>query len=419
MSACFNLLNTILRRFEQSNNENDKKRNKKIFELILETIDENVSKNIENDIKKNCISNANNFFLSLYNQIKVEKNTVYNEILFVILNFEFKSFKQIFPLTLIKDKMKWKNEEEAIFNIKFPESEEMLESMSIWKLLILKKHFSNAIIQEKINTNSFESINSASNIIFETFSLKKCQVNFLIGYMFLFIEAEKNLNLLQRSKFEGFLLMSINKIVNEYKKRPELYFETIISFLNQIGNMLKKTFYKEIIKQLYFKISLIFFRFLSDVLLINSQNSPIKNNIKEIEIFTEILLYNLINLYQFDVFFSDESAFLSSNLCQFTSDLIFFVLEEYNLMISLPSIDVELTREPDSKTKKSLMFRRDNRLEFFTYLIYLKKFAKMMKSIDLNIYLQNQICSNFKLKFVASHLFLHKIENGPSYLKVG
>jgi hypothetical protein len=133
------------------------------------------------------------------------------------------------------------------------------------------------------------------------------------------------------------------------------------------------------------------------------------------------VLLHLNELYNFDMFFSNEETFLTSTLCKFASELVFQALEEYNLMISLPSIDQGPLKfdELDVLKRRSVMFRKDNQFQLLTYLLYLQMLSNTRKSIDLNEYLQNELGKSFKLRFLAQYIQTHDMDYGGIYFKVG
>ena len=385
---------------------------------ILELIDVLFAKEKNGATTKQLFTKTNTFFIEFFTKTQKENTPFLNSLIFVLINFKFICFSQLFPENYVTEKLKFNIIQNSISNIQFPKNKENLPSKQLFEFCLIKLYFSNKTEIKKSDLGFLDSIISQGNLIYSSALLSTNQFEFIRMCVFLIFYAEKRTDLLQESKYEGFVMMSISKLLQAYLKKPEIYFSLIISTINHISHLVRKTFHKESVKQVYYKISLIFFRIYSEVFLYSKSKLNKKSKIREVSNFCNTILINLTQLYNFDVFFSNEDSFIRSSLCKFSSSLIFQVLEEYSLMISLPSIDANKNFDDDPRKKGSIVLRNDNRIEFLTYLFYLQKLAIVCKSIDLNIYLQNQISVNFNLAFLTDYIRKNNVEYKCKYLKV-
>ena len=356
--------------------------------------------------------------MKLFEKTQIANLPILSSFVLSLVNFEISCLPQLFPLTFIQDKMNWKVSSDSFSSLFFPTANSDFKVVHFFKLLIFKLAVSDKAKRFKINSSFLKPIISLADQIYATQNLRFFQVEFLRACCFTILSFEKICDALQDSKIESFILMSVNKIVQSYRRKPETYFELVAATLNSLSFSVSSSFEKDSVRQCYYKVSLVFFRMHSENMVNKNQLASKTVSLRETECFCEILLQQANQLYNFDVFYSNEETFLRSSLCKFASDLVFQVLEEYNLMISLPFMETSLGGEFELGTTKSVIFRQERRVEFFTYLIYLQRLSVTRKSIDLNVFLQGQISGNFKLKTLSEYISKHRVDNGSAYLRV-
>lgn len=393
----------------------------RFFVTIFEIIDAAHSQETDNGAKHLIATCANKFFVDLFQKMPTANILASDILVLTLINHNFANFRLFYPATLIQDKLKWKLSNKALEDLRFPQGHDPAYSQGFLHLLFVKLAFQDKSTRNKLNASVLEPITMLANQIHSTPALKFLQFEFTRACVCVLLTAERQKETVMDSKAEGFAIMAVSTLMRTYQVKPEVYFEKMVSVVAQVSFLVHKAFQKEFVCQFFSKFSLIFFRYYAEELLYDLSASPAAKPTPELTALCESVLLHLNDLYKFDIFFSTKETFLTSSLCKFTSDLVFQALEEYNLMISLPSVDVGLPDmgEPDSIKRQSIVFRQDNRFQLLTYLLYLQMLSASRKSIDLNEYLQSELGRCFNLSFLLQYIKSHTLDGGGLYFKVG
>lgn len=392
----------------------------KYFLTAISIIDACYTEEQSPEAKRAIASTANSFFLGLSPKPKIGYSQATNLLILTLINHKFDNFRLFYPTTLIQEKLKWKLSNEALQNAVFPSQNNESITEGLLHMLFVKTAFIDKTTRNRLNSSVFEPIVALGNQIYTTRQLRLVQFEYVRACITILLCGERQNETILDSKTEGFVQMAGMTLVRSYLNNPEVYFERMLSLIEQVSQLVRKSFAKEPIRQLYYKFSVIFFRNYAESLLEERPNPQSQGRIRELEAMCQTVLKHLNQLYAFDMFFDNEELFLRSSLRRFAGELVFQALEEYNLMISLPSVEAGPLDggEIELSKRRSVLFREDNRFQLLTYLSYLQMLSVSRRSIDLNLYLQNEFGRNFKLRFLAQYVRNHDLENGAVYFKV-
>lgn len=384
---------------------------------VLETVDLLLQGKTEEAMRKELVDKTQSFVIRLFEITQLSQNEHLNSLVFVLLNAEFVGLKSTFPLSVIKRGLASSKKARPLSEMAFPSSPNQLQSTDLFSVLTLRVELMQKDFQRDEVRQLLTAIVGMSNSIHSLQKVTFCQFEFIRMCVLLVFAAERRMDLLQESTFEGFVSMCFRKLVEAYLRSPSVHFASIASTVTAVSGLVRKTFHKDSVQQAFYKMSLRLFKVHSQLMTLPTpkvSRSALKSEVCSL---CDLALVELTQLHNFDVFFSNEDTFLRSSLCKFASNLVFLILEEYNLLISLPSVDPSRYACAEEK-RQSVMFRNDNRIEFLTYVLYLQKVASVCKSIDLNLYLEGQLSGNFSIGFLTEWINAHSIENGQVYLQV-